>query len=220
MALWIVATPIGNLEDITYRAVRELKAADCIACEDTRKAAILLRRYGIKNRLISYFEHNERSRTPQLVALLLAGKNVALICSAGTPLLSDPGYVLVGAAIENGIPVTAVPGPSALLGALTVSGLPMNRFVFEGFLPKKKSARRRALTALIDEKRTAVLYESPHRIIKLLADLDEILGARRLVVVRELTKLHESVYRGTAREVGAALKNIKGEFTVVVEGTR
>jgi 16S rRNA (cytidine1402-2'-O)-methyltransferase len=218
MPLYIVATPIGNLEDITHRAVALLRSADLIVCEDTRKTTVLLRHYGIKTPCLSYHEHNERKRTPYILILLQAGKTIALVSNAGTPLISDPGYVLVTEAIKRNLAVCPLAGPSALLAALCVSGLPFNKFVFEGFLPKKKAGRRKLLASLKSEERTAVFFESPHRVVDALRDIQEILGERRIAVARELTKIHECVYRGTAKEVLENLQTVKGEFTIIIDG--
>ncbi len=218
MPLYIVATPIGNLEDITHRAAALLRSADLIACEDTRKTSVLLQRYGIKTPCLSYHEHNEKRRTPYILSQLEAGKTVALVSNAGTPLISDPGYVLVTEAIKRNFNVCPLPGSSALLTALCVSGLPVHKFVFEGFLPKKKAARRKLLASLKNEERTVVFFESPYRIIDVLRDIQEIFGERRIAVARELTKIHECVYRGTAKTVLENLKTVKGEFTIMIDG--
>ena len=217
--LYIVATPIGNLEDITYRAVRVLREASLIACEDTRHTRMLLDHYGIQKPTVSYHEHNEMERAPELVARMLAGESVALVADAGTPLVSDPGYRLVKAAILSGIPVLPIPGPSAALAALAGSGLPTDAFHFGGFLPHKPGARARVLEALAGEEATLVFYEAPHRILEALAAIEEALGPRPVVVARELTKVHEEFLRGTAGEIRAALtarEAVKGEFTILI----
>jgi len=222
--LYIVATPVGNLEDITLRALRVLREeVAVVACEDTRQTRKLLTHYAIHKPLISYHEHNEAGRTAELIELLLNEQSVALVSDAGTPLLSDPGYRVVHAAIENEIAVVPVPGASALLSALTASGLPADSFLFFGFLPHKPMARRKRLESLITQNQTVVAYESPHRILETLAAIAEILGKRRLVLARELTKLHEEFLRGTAAEIReqlAARASIKGEITLVIGGEK
>lgn len=220
--LYLVATPIGNLEDVTLRALRVLAEADLIVAEDTRRTRTLLEHYQIKTPFApSLYQGVERQRADALVALLNQGKVLALVSDAGTPLLSDPGYPLVRAALEAGVSVVPVPGASALLAALVTSGLPPDRFAFEGAPPKKEAARRAYFSALRGEARTVILYESAHRILKTLDALAEALPRRRLAVCRELTKLHEEVLRGTPAEIVAALRareRVKGEFVVVVEG--
>ena len=217
--LFIVATPIGNLEDITYRAVRVLREVSLIACEDTRQTHKLLDHYGIRKPTVSYHDHNETERAQELVARMLAGESVALVTDAGTPLVSDPGYRLVNAAILNDIPVLPIPGPSAALTALAGSGLPTDAFHFAGFLPHKPGARAKQLEALAAEEATLVLYEAPHRILEALEAIQETLGPRPVVVARELTKLHEEFLRGTAAEIHAQLAArdaVKGEFTILI----
>ena len=217
--LYLVATPIGNLEDITYRAVRTLREVDLIACEDTRHTRNLLDRYEIARPLISYHEHNEQSRAEELVAKLLAGTNVALVSDAGMPLVSDPGYRVAAAAINAGISVVPIPGPSAVITALAAAGLPTDAFYFGGFLPAKSGQRSRTLESLRDQSATLVFYEAPHRILETLSDVEKILGPRPVVVARELTKLHEEFLRGTASELRAALESrpsIKGEMTLLI----
>jgi len=217
--LYLVATPIGNLEDITYRAVRTLREADVIACEDTRQTRKLLDHYAIASPLVSYHEHNEAARAEELASKLQAGASVALVSDAGMPLVSDPGYRLVRAAIGAGIRVVPVPGPSALVAALAASGLPTDAFFFGGFLPPKAGQRARTLEALRDEPATLIFYEAPHRIIETLGDIENVLGERTVVVARELTKVHEEFLRGTAAEVRAALAarpSVKGEITLLV----
>jgi 16S rRNA (cytidine1402-2'-O)-methyltransferase len=221
--LYVVATPIGNLEDITYRAVRVLKEADWIACEDTRTTRRLLDHYGIQTRSLSYHEHNEASRTEDLIARLQQGETGALVSDAGTPLLSDPGYRVVRAAVEAGIRVEAIPGASALLAGLVVSGLPTDQFHFGGFLPPKQGQRTRLLESLRDEAATLIFYEAPHRIVESLTDIEATLGEREIVVARELTKLHEEVLRGKAAEIRASLESrdaIRGEFVVLIAKAR
>jgi 16S rRNA (cytidine1402-2'-O)-methyltransferase len=219
MPLYIVATPIGNLDDITVRALKVLQEVDLIACEDTRHTAILLKKHGLSKKLISYHEFNERKRAPKLVSMLTRGKDIALITNAGTPLISDPGYLLVKESLRHGITIHAVPGPSAIIAALTVSGLPVNRFIFEGFLPKKAGRRKRILLSLKHEPRTIVFFESPRRIKKLLSELLEIVGDRRIVLCRELTKYHEEIHHGTISDLLATLNVTKGEFTVILAGS-
>ncbi|HEX4380739.1 MAG TPA: 16S rRNA (cytidine(1402)-2'-O)-methyltransferase [Candidatus Acidoferrum sp.] len=217
--LYVVSTPIGNLEDITYRAVRILKEADWIACEDTRTTKRLLDHYSIQTRSISYHEHNEVNRTEDLIARLQQGDKGALVSDAGTPLLSDPGYRIVRAAVQAGIRVEALPGASALLAALVLAGLPTDQFHFGGFLPPKQGQRTRLLESLQNEPATLIFYEAPHRIVEALEDIDTVLGAREVVVARELTKLHEEVLRGTPAEIRASLQSrdaIRGEFVVLI----
>jgi 16S rRNA (cytidine1402-2'-O)-methyltransferase len=217
--LYLVATPIGNLEDITYRAVRVLNEVDAIACEDTRQTRKLLDHYSIQKPVVSYHEHNESERAIELASRMAAGESVALVSDAGVPLVSDPGYRLVRAAIEMGIPVHPVPGPSAALAALSASGLPTDSFRFSGFLPVKPGQRVKALEAIRDEQATVIFYEAPHRILEALQVIDETLGNRPVVAARELTKIHEEFLRGTAREIYDALAardSIKGEFTLLI----
>jgi 16S rRNA (cytidine1402-2'-O)-methyltransferase len=217
--LYLVASPIGNLEDITFRAVRILKECDLIACEDTRHTLKLLNHYGIGKPLISYHDHNEATRSGELIARLQAGSNVALISDAGMPLVADPGYRLVTAAVAAGISVRPIPGPSALLTALAASGLPTDAFRFAGFLPAKSGQRSSVLEAHADDQATLIFYEAPHRILAALADVERILGARPVVVARELTKAHEEFLRGTARQILdilAARDAVKGEITLLI----
>jgi 16S rRNA (cytidine1402-2'-O)-methyltransferase len=217
--LYVVSTPIGNVEDLSPRARRTLAEAAVIACEDTRHTGRLLARCGVKNRLLSLHEHNEARRVPGLVERLLAGEDVAVVSDAGTPLLSDPGFLLVREAAARGVEIRAVPGPSAVLAALTASGLPPYPFTFAGFVPRKAGKRRRFLEQLGALGHTCVAFESPHRILATLACVDEILGDRPLAVCRELTKLHEEVLRGRAGELSAILgerPSLKGEFAVVL----
>ena len=196
--LYVVATPIGNLEDITFRAVRILGEVDRIACEDTRQTRKLLDRYSIATPLVSYHEHNEQSRSDELLRDLLAGKSIALVSDAGTPLIADPGYRLVRKARQQGVRVTPVPGPSALLVALSASGLATDAFLFGGFVPPKKSQRRKLLEELKTSQATLVFYEAPHRILETLDDVAEVLGDRPIVLARELTKIHEEFLEGAA----------------------
>jgi 16S rRNA (cytidine1402-2'-O)-methyltransferase len=219
--LYLVATPIGNAEDISARAIRILNEVDLIACEDTRRTARLLVHHSISTPTISYFEHNEVRRMPQLVMRLRAGANIALVTDAGTPAISDPGYRLVGAALDAGIRVTAVPGPCAAVAALAISGLPTDRFVFEGFLPSKNGERGRLLARLATEQRTLVIYEAARRLPHLLSEISVAFGSnRRLTIIREATKTHEEVLRGTVGELAEHFANREalGEVTLVVEG--
>jgi 16S rRNA (cytidine1402-2'-O)-methyltransferase len=215
-----VATPIGNLEDITLRALRVLKEVDLIAAEDTRHTKKLLAHYGISTPLTSYYDQIEASKAPALIGQLRAGKTIALVSDAGTPGISDPGYRLVRGAAEAGITVVPVPGPSILTALLSVGGLPTDRFVFEGFLPAKKGQRHNALLRLRQEERTLIFFESPHRLLDLLADLEEACGDRQVVIGRELTKMFEEVLRGSVRELRTLLhgREIKGEVAVLVAG--
>ncbi len=215
--LYLVATPIGNLEDITLRALRVLAEASLVAAEDTRTTRKLLTHHGIRARLLSYNEHNMKGRTPQILAALETG-DVAFASEAGTPGVSDPGFELARAAIEAGHTVVAVPGASALLTALSASGLPMREFTFLGFLPRRSSERRRLFESLKGERRTLVAFESPHRVRASLVDMLAVLGDRRIAAGRELTKVHEEVFRGTVSEALERFAETRGEFTIVVEG--
>src|SRR2546427_1490594 len=219
--LYLVATPIGNLEDITLRAIRVLKQADVIACEDTRQTQKLLNHYGIATRTISYHEHNEASRAAELICELEKGRRIAVVSDAGMPGISDPGFRLVSLAIERGLPVVPIPGPVAFIAALVASGLPNDLFSFRGFLPAKSGARRQELEKILRSKEIQVFYEAPHRIRETLADVVEVFGPDRPVVVaRELTKIHEEFLRGSAQEVALTLDTrgeIKGEITLVID---
>jgi len=218
--LYLVATPIGNLEDITQRALRVLAEVQVIAAEDTRRTRRLLEHFGLATAVVSLFEHNERARIPGLLARLARGESVAVVTDAGSPGISDPGYPLVRAAAAAGVRVESVPGPSAVIAALQISGLPTDAFVFVGFLPPKGAARRRRLEELAERRETIVAFESPHRIDACLADLEATWGDRPMVLARELTKLHEQVLRGTAREVRASLRaeQRRGEIVLVLGG--
>jgi len=218
--LYLVSTPIGNLEDITFRAVRMLREADLIAAEDTRRTRQLLDHYHISARLTSYHDHNKEQRSPRLLETLLAGRSVALVSDAGTPGISDPAYYLVRLAIQKDVPVVPIPGPASPLAALVVSGLPPDRFIFEGFLPVKAGKRRSRLRDLTDEPRTIVLFESPHRLLKTLQDIRDIMGDRPAAVVRELTKKFEEVSRGPVSRLIAAYgeRKPRGEFVIVLGG--
>ena len=217
--LYIVSTPIGNLNDITFRAVEVLKQVDLIACEDTRRTKILLEKFGLAKNLISYYNYNERQRAEEIIRELKSGKNVALVSDSGTPGISDPGFVLIKRAIEENITVIPIPGPTAFVCALVGSGLPMDEFVFMGFLPHKKG-RKTKLKKLSEEERTIILYESPHRLIKTLNEILEIFGDREIAVAKELTKIHEEFFRGKISEVLKKLTpdKIKGEFVIVISG--
>jgi 16S rRNA (cytidine1402-2'-O)-methyltransferase len=218
--LYLVATPIGNLEDISLRALRVLREADLIACEDTRHSARLLRHYGIDTPRESHHEHNEARHTRRILDLLRAGKNIALVSDAGTPLLSDPGYSLVRACRQEGFKVVPVPGPSAAVAALTASGLPTESFFFAGFLPPKPGARRKRLREIAGVPATLIFYEAPHRLLAALEDLCEILGSRQACLARELSKIHEEWLHGTLPEILAALRarpQILGEITLLVD---
>ena len=218
--LYLVATPIGNLEDITLRAVRVLKEADMIACEDTRQTQKLLNHYGISTRTVSYHEHNEMTRAPELVLDLEGGARVALVTDAGMPGISDPGFRLISLAIRHHIPVVPIPGASAFLAALVASGLPTDSFRFSGFLPPKSGQRRQMLGSIKASPRTQVFYEAPHRVKEAVKDVVEILGGEReLVIAREVTKIHEEFLRGRAGEILATLNargDIKGEITLLI----
>ncbi len=218
-ALYVVATPIGNLGDITYRAVHIMKNVDLIAAEDTRKTRILMQHYGIQNKTISYHSYNLKTQTQRLINLLLTGKSVALVTDAGTPGISDPGYRLVQACVQSDIRVIPIPGSAAFVAALTASGLPVNRFAFEGFLPAKKGRQTR-LQKLAEEERTVVLYESPHRLAKTVNELLTVWGDRSCVMAREITKIYEEFFRGTLSELQEHLagKPVKGEIVLLVAG--
>lgn len=220
-ALYIVPTPIGNLDDITLRALNVLAGVDLIAAEDTRTTKFLLNHYNIQKPLLSFFSHNEQLRTPQIIDKLLEGHAVALVSDAGTPGISDPAHSMITAAIAHGITIVPLPGATACIPALVVSGLPTHAFVFEGFLPHKKG-RKTTLESLQNETRTIVLYESPHRLIKTLNELHDYLGDRRAVVVRELTKKFEEVIRGTLQTLIEHFTShpVKGEFVLVIEGKK
>ncbi|MBU1298093.1 MAG: 16S rRNA (cytidine(1402)-2'-O)-methyltransferase [Bacteroidetes bacterium] len=215
--LYLVATPIGNLEDITYRAVKILTGVDLIAAEDTRKTKILLDHYNIQKEMVSYFAFNEAKRTPELIQKLKQGLSIAIVSDAGTPGISDPAYRLVRAAIDEGINIISIPGASAFISALIVSGLSTDSFVFEGFLPHKKG-RKTKLEQLAKETRTIILYESPHRLLRTLSELLTFMGDRRIVVAREITKKFEEIYRGKISNAlnNFSQKSIKGEFVLII----
>jgi 16S rRNA (cytidine1402-2'-O)-methyltransferase len=221
-ALYVVATPLGNLEDISARALRVLKEVELVACEDTRRTSALLQTFEIRTPTTSCFEHNERAKTPMILEMLRAGKSVALVSDAGTPGVSDPGYRLVREARAAGLSVIPIPGPCAATTALSVSGLPSDRFLFVGFLPSRAVARRAALAELADRRETLVFYESPLRVIDALADIRAALGDREAFLCREATKLHEEYARGPLSEIGARLaerERVRGEIVLVVTGS-
>jgi 16S rRNA (cytidine1402-2'-O)-methyltransferase len=218
--LYLVATPIGNLADITHRALQILKDVDVIACEDTRHTHKLLQHYGITTKTVSYHEHNEQQRTAQLVDQLKQGSDIAVVSDAGTPSISDPGFRLVRAAIENDVPVVPVPGPSALISALIAAGLPTDEFFFAGFLPSRSNARRTRLSELRAVPGTLIFYEAPHRLAMTLKDAYEILGEREAAVARELTKLHEEIKRGRLSELSSYFEDndkARGEIVVLID---
>jgi 16S rRNA (cytidine1402-2'-O)-methyltransferase len=219
--LYVVSTPIGNLEDITHRAVRVLSEVDVIACEDTRHTRKLLNHYGVKTKTVSYHEHNERERAAQLLESLESGSDIAIVSDAGTPGISDPGFRIVRLALENGVPVVPVPGPTALISALVASGLPSDEFFFGGFLPARKGQRRTRLMQLSSIPATLVFYEAPHRIAESLRDAREILGEREAVVARELTKLHEEILRGRLSELAQRFstgdEGARGEMVLMID---
>jgi len=219
--LYIVATPIGNLEDITQRALRVLREVEIIACEDTRRTRVLLNHFGIRTRTISYHEHNERERAAGLAELLEEGKSIAIVSDAGTPLISDPGFRIVNTAIEGGITVVPIPGPTAFVTALVASGLPSDQFFFAGFLPARANARRARLEDLAAIQATLVFYEAPHRIAASLSDALEVLGNRKAAVARELTKIHEEIARGNLRELAKRFSQstaTRGEIVLLISG--
>src|SRR5689334_13424488 len=218
--LYLVATPIGHLADITHRALQVLNDVDLIACEDTRHTHKLLNHYGITTKTISYHEHNEQQRATELIDRLKQGTNIALVSDAGTPSISDPGFRLVRAAIENDIPIVPIPGPSALITALIAAGLPTDEFFFAGFLPARANARRTRLSEVQSVPRTLIFYEAPHRLAETLKDAYEILGEREAVVARELTKLHEEIRRGRLSELTADYADrtdIRGEIVLLID---
>ncbi|MDP2718379.1 MAG: 16S rRNA (cytidine(1402)-2'-O)-methyltransferase [Dehalococcoidia bacterium] len=217
--LYVIATPIGNLEDITLRGIRLLKEVDLIAAEDTRKARILLKKYDISNRLTSYHEQNKVNKLPHMIRFLKEKGNIGLISEAGTPGINDPGYELINAAILEEIPIVPVPGPSAPITALSVSGLPTDQFIYIGYLPRRTNERRKLLQSFCSEHRTIVCLETPHRLHAALADIAATLGNRKTAVHRELTKLHEEIFRGTVQQSLEHFTQPKGEFTIVLEGS-
>ena len=216
--LYVIATPIGNLEDISLRALRLLREVKLIAAEDTRTTRHLLNAHNIKTPLTSYHEHSKRAKLDYLLNYL-ENEDLALVSEAGMPGLSDPGYELIIAAIERGISVVPIPGASAVITALVVSGLPTDQFLYLGFLPRRKGQRQRLLSSIVDEPRTIVAFETPHRLKEALSDIEEILGNRRLSVCRELTKVHEEIFRGRVSQAREHFVEPRGEFTLVIEGT-
>ena len=220
--LYIVSTPIGNLKDITFRAIETLKEVDLIACEDTRHTKKLLSHYTIARPLTSYFEHNKIKKGEYLMRLLKEGRKIALVSDSGTPGISDPGFNIIRLAIENGMPVIAIPGPCAFISALVLSGMPTDSFLFQGFLSYKKAKRRKQLEFLKQEKKTIILYESPHRLLKTLGDILDILGDRHIAITRELTKLFEEILR---LKVSSAIQHFtanppRGEFVLIIKGVK
>ncbi len=220
--LYIVSTPIGNLADITFRAIEVLKQVDLIAAEDTRHTGILLKNYSIATPLTSYHDFNKEKKATELIQKILSGNSIALVSDAGTPGISDPGYLLIKFAIEKEIQIIPIPGPTAFISALVVSGLPTDKFIFEGFLPTKPQKRKKRLEELSQEKRTLIFYESPYRLLKFLDEIKQCLGERRICVARELTKKFEEIKRGTISEVLEYFQKgkVKGELVIVVEGKK
>jgi len=219
--LYVIATPIGNLEDLTFRALRILKNVHAIACEDTRETLKLLNHYQIKKRLISYFHPKEKQKIPLILSLLRKGKNVALVSDAGTPGLSDPGFPLIREALKNKIEIVPIPGPCAVTAALPVSGLPTHRFLFLGFPPVKKTAAKKLLTSLKDEPSTLVFYMPTRKIPNFLKQINDVLGPRKIVIAREMTKVYEQFIRGTSQEILDQIDSLtlKGETTLLIEGS-
>lgn len=217
--LFIVSTPIGNLEDITFRAVRILKESDYVLAEDTRQTLKLFKHDDIKNKLISFNDFNKERKTPLIIQDLKSGKTISLVSDSGTPGISDPGFYLIRECVRNNITVSPVPGPTAVISALVCSGLPTNKFTFYGFLPKSKFKIKEILTKIRDRKETAVLYESPHRILKTLVTMSEIIPEKEIVIARELTKKFEEFIRGTPEQILDKIKdrNLKGEITLVIK---
>jgi 16S rRNA (cytidine1402-2'-O)-methyltransferase len=220
--LFIISTPIGNMDDITYRAVKTLKEVDIIAVEDTRRTKKLLSHYDIHNRIINYHDYNKISVSKKILSFLLSNKNVGLVSDAGTPCISDPGFYLVRKALENDIKLIPIPGPSAVLASLIVSGLPPDRFIFEGFLPRGKGKKRKRLEELSSETRTLILFESPHRVQKTLKEIYLVFGNRKVVIAREITKIYEETTHTELKNVDSIResKKPKGEITLVVEGIK
>lgn len=215
--LYVASTPIGNLEDITLRAIKILKQADYIVCEDTRHSGILLKKYSISKPLLSFHSHSPESQLKKIMELLKQGKNLALISDAGTPGISDPGYTLIKTAIEENIQITCAPGASAVIAALSISGLPAHRFLYLGYLPLKKG-RKKLIESLKQTPYTIVFYEAPHRILRTLREIEDSLGSRRVAVCREMTKIFEEIFRGTVKDAVSHFeaKKPRGEFTVAI----
>lgn len=220
--LYLVSTPIGNLNDITMRAIEVLRSSDIIACEDTRRTLKLLKKYHLNKSLESYHDHNKEKKTSYLLKLLEKGKMIALVADSGTPCISDPGFYLVRKAIERGYNISTVPGSSSILSALILSGLPTDRFVFEGFLPRKKGKRNSRINLMKEEKRTIIIFESPFRILSLLKELKKIIGERKISISRELTKVYEETLRGNISDLITHFedKKPKGEFVIVLAGKK
>lgn len=218
--LYLVPTPIGNLRDITQRALEVLESSALIACEDTRLSGRLLAHFGIKKPLLSYHDFNEEKQVPKILELIFSGNDVSIITDAGSPGLSDPAYRIIRAAIDNDVTISALPGPNALIPALTGSGLPLDRFFFEGFLPNKSAARKNRLDKLKELKHTLIFYESPHRIIKTVTDALEVLGDRPACIAREISKIYEEYIRGTLSEIldNISSRKLKGEIVLIIEG--
>ncbi|MDI6840746.1 MAG: 16S rRNA (cytidine(1402)-2'-O)-methyltransferase [bacterium] len=219
--LYLVSTPIGNLGDITLRAIKVLKSVDLIVAEDTRRTKILLKHYNIDKPMTSFHDHNKFERTPLIISELKSGKSIALVSDSGTPGVSDPGFYLVREAIKSNLRVTSIPGPSAAISGLVCSGLPTDRFVFEGFLPRRSGMRKKRLKELVNESRTMVFFEAPHRLVHFMKDTLEVLGDRRVALIRELTKKFEEVKRGVLSELidYYSHNQPRGEFVIVMEGT-
>ncbi len=219
--LYLVATPIGNLEDITLRAIRTLKEVDLVVCEDTRVTGKLLAHFEIKKPLESFFEHSEQVKSGKIINLVESGQNVALVTDAGMPAISDPGYRLVKEAVEAGIRVVPIPGPSAAISALAASGLPTDQFIFVGFLPQKQGKRQNFLKNLLEEERTIIAYESPHRLLFALQDILEVMGDRQICVAREITKIYEEFVRSSVSQVIEKFKDkeVKGEITIIISSS-
>jgi len=216
--IYFAATPIGNLEDITYRVIRVMKEVDCIICESVKKTKILMDHYGIDKPLKSYNDFNKKKMTDWILHKLKEGKDFVFVTSAGSPLISDPGFFLVKNLIKENLSFTSLPGPSSVINSLIISGLPPDKFIFHGYLPKKKGKRRKILESLNCEERTFIIFESPKRVQRLLEEIEEILPEREIVLTREMTKIYEEVIRGTPREILDNMPNLKGEFVVLIRG--